>query len=522
MTLLQKEWSLILQFLFLTFFPAQITYGQTSGTTPKPNIIIFYADDLGYGDLGCYGAKGVRTPSIDALAENGIRFTDAHSSAATCTPSRYSLLTGNYAFRMQAEILNGDAGQLIPSGSVTLASKLKEVGYHTGVVGKWHLGLGRGDLNWNEPIFPGPREVGFDYSFLLPATGDRVPTVFVENQKVVGLQKGNSLLIQHTDDPTEANPFDNPTGINHPHLLKQQADTQHSGVIVNGMSRIGFMKGQKAAYWKDEEFYQVFTDKAVNYITENKQSPFFLYFSFHDIHVPRMPNERFKGKSSMGPRGDAIVQMDWMVGEVMAALKKNNLTENTLVIFTSDNGPVLNDGYQDQAVALLGAHTPGGIYRGGKYSIYEAGNRMPTIAYWPGKIIPGVNGALWSQVDLLASLSGIAGYKLTKAAQGDSQDMSQVLFGKDTIGRTYMLEEAMTMALRKGKWKYIAPTENDGGDLMQRKNIELGLSDEAQLYDLNADPTESRNLYGSHPQLLKELQAQLERIVPAGNEPQGK
>ena len=480
--------------------------------TPPPNIIIFYADDLGYGDLGCYGARGVETPNIDSLATSGVRFTDAHSSAATCSPSRYSLLTGNYAFRMNAEILNGDSKQLIPEGSVTLASKLKEAGYATGVVGKWHLGLGKGNVDYNGPVSPGPKEIGFDYSFLLPATGDRVPTVFMENQEVVGLQAGDTLLISPTSDPTKDNPFDNPTGISHPELLKQPADTQHSGVIVNGISRIGFMTGQEQAYWKDEEFYKIFTDKAINYIEQRQENPFFLYFSFHDIHVPRLPNERFRGKSTMGPRGDAIAQMDWMVGQVMEKLRESGLGENTLILFSSDNGPVLNDGYEDQAAELLGNHQPAGIFRGGKYSIYEAGNRMPTIVYWPEKIKPGqVNNALWSQVDLLASLSTIAGYTLSDSEAGDSQDMSPVLLGKDSVGRRMMLEEAITFAIRKGSWKYIEPTDFNGGETMN-KNIELGLSPQAQLYNLQEDPSEKNNLAGASPEIAKEMQAQIDMI----------
>ncbi len=252
-----------------------------------PNIIVFYVDDLGYGDLSCYGAQGVSTPNIDQLAGKGIRFTDAHSTAATCTPSRYSLLTGRYAFRNQAAILPGDAPLLIEPGSYTLPAMLQKAGYKTGVVGKWHLGLGDGNIDWNAEVKPGPLEVGFDYSFLLPATGDRVPTVFLENRHVANLSE--------TDKPIKVNYemklTGYPNGIDHPELLRQKADLQHSNTIVNGISRIGYMEGGESALWVDEEFPAVFTKKAIEFMEGAKGNPFFLFYAFHDIHVPRPGGE---------------------------------------------------------------------------------------------------------------------------------------------------------------------------------------------------------------------------------------
>jgi len=478
----------------------------------KPNIVIFYADDLGYGDLSCYGAKKVNTPHVDALAENGVRFTDAHSSAATCTPSRYSLLTGNYAFRMKAGILPGDAPLLIVPGTATLASKLKEVGYKTAVVGKWHLGLGDGNVNWNEKVSPGPLEIGFDYSFLLPATGDRVPSVYLENHHVAGLQPGDSLKIHFTDDPTEPNPFHNATGISNPELLRQQADVQHSGVIVNGVSRIGFMGGAEQAYWKDEDFPYILTDKAEKFIQENARQPFLLYFAFHDIHVPRLPHENFIGKTEMGPRGDAIVQMDWMTGKIMSILKEHHLLENTLVIFSSDNGPVLNDGYEDGAVEKLGNHKPGGPFRGAKYSIYEAGNRMPTIVSWPSVIKPGVSDAMWNQVDLMASLGELTGFQLDKGDAIDSKNMLDVMLGKTKTGRKIMLEEAFTFGLRMDNWKYIAPTNDKYEWITEQKHIEGGISTESQLYDLSEDKGEQENLARIFPEILSQMEMKLDSI----------
>ncbi|MCG8696560.1 MAG: sulfatase-like hydrolase/transferase, partial [Bacteroidales bacterium] len=376
-------------------------------TVKKPNIIVIYADDLGYADLSCYGAVGVQTPHIDKIAQNGIKFTDSHCSAATCTPSRFSLLTGSYAFRNKAAILPGDAPLLIRPGTPTLPGMLQQKGYKTGVVGKWHLGLGNGSVNWNDSVKPGPIEIGFDYSFLIPATGDRVPCVYVENHHVLGLDPEDPITVSYKEKVGDL-----PTGLSHPDLLKQKADTQHSRTIINGISRIGYMNGGEKAWWVDEEFPDVLTAKAKNFIANNKENPFFLYFAYHDIHVPRVPNERFVGKTDMGPRGDAIVQMDWCTGEIINYLEELGIAENTLIIFSSDNGPVLDDGYYDDAVEKIGDHNPSGPFRGGKYSAFEAGTRVPTIAYWPSVIEPGESAALWSQVDLYASVAKLVGHNL--------------------------------------------------------------------------------------------------------------
>lgn len=486
--------------------PASEPTSSTGEEVQNPNIIIFYVDDLGYGDVSSYGATRVQTPHVDRLAENGLRLTDAHCSAATCTPSRYALLTGSYAFRNNAQILPGDAPLLIDTAMRTLPDMLKDAGYATAVVGKWHLGLGMGNLDWNREITPGPREVGFDESFLIPATGDRVPSVYVENQRVVGLKTDDPLRVSY-DGPVD----DAPAARDEPELLRYASDDQHSDDIINGVGRIGYMTGGDQAQWVDEEFPHLLTLKANEFISDHTSDPFFLYFSFHDIHVPRLPHQQFEGATEMGPRGDAIVQMDWCVGEVMRQVEALGLTENTLVIFTSDNGPVLNDGYEDGSVELLGDHQPAGPFRGGKYSAYEAGTRVPTIISWPGTIPQRESDALLSQVDFYASLAELSGQSLRAGDAPDSQNLLPVLMGQSDEGRELMVEESQILSIRKGNWKYIPATEVTA-DWMKRKGIEGGLQNTPQLYDLSSDPGEQNNLAEEKPELVEEMDVDLQKI----------
>lgn len=474
----------------------------------QPNVVIIYVDDLGYGDLSCYGAKSVLTPHVDALAKQGILFTDGHSSSATCTPSRYSLLTGNHAFRVNADVLEGDAPALIRPGTPTLAAMFKKKGYRTAAIGKWHLGLGNGTLDWNGKITPGPLEIGFDYCFLIPATGDRVPCVFVENHHVLNLDKEDPMAVNY-----KYMIGNDPTGTESPELLVQSADAQHGKTIVNGVSRIGWMTGGKAARWKDETIPYQMLYKARNFIGENKDAPFFLYFAFHDIHVPRMPDLPFRGKTNMGPRGDAIVQMDFITGQLVKYLRKVDELENTLIIFTSDNGPVLFDGYGDSAMELVGKHKPGGKYRGGKYSCYEAGTRVPFIVYYPSQIEEAkTSDVLISQLDIYASMAELLGYKLGENEAVDSNPLLSVLLGMEAKGRDSLIEEAFSYSYRKGNWKYIKPVNNlYQTRWIEARGIESGISKNAQLYNLNDDSEEMNNLIDTYPKIAKELSEALEQ-----------
>ena len=485
---------------------------------PRPNVVLIYADDLGYGDVSAYGSRRVKTPNIDRLAREGIRFTDAHAPASTCTPSRYAMLTGEYAWRKPGTgVLPGDAALIVEPGRTTLGSLFQKSGYATGVVGKWHLGLGQAQgPDWNAEIRPGPNDIGFESAFIMAATGDRVPTVYVENRRVVGLDPADPIRVQY------GQPIgDWPTGRANPELLKVHPSHGHDQTIVNGVSRIGYMTGGKAALWKDEEMTDVFTGKATAFLERQRAKPFFLFFSLHEPHVPRVPHPRFVGATPMGPRGDAIAQLDWSVGQILATLDRLKLTGNTLVVFTSDNGPVIDDGYRDQAVEKLGDHTPAGPFRGGKYSTFEGGTRVPFIVRWPARIKPAISDALVSQVDLLASFAALTGSSLSDAdarAARDSENVLPALLGTAKTARTELVEQAgARLALRQGRWKYIAPST--GPRIQQNTNTELGNDPEPQLYDLTTDPAERTNLAATHPDRVREMAARLEGIRARPPEP---
>lgn len=483
--------------LFLFFLLACQPFKKSGQKNSLPNIVIVYLDDLGYGDIGAYGATALKTPNFDRLAAEGIRFTDGHATSATCTPSRYGLLTGVYPWREKnAAVLPGTAPLLIHPDQITLPKMLKEKGYSTGIVGKWHLGLGEGVIDWNKHIAPGPNEVGFDYSYILAATQDRVPTVYIENGNVVGLDPNDPIEVSY-----EHNFEGEPTGRDNPELLTLMYDHGHDMSIVNGISRIGYMKGGEKAKWSDIDMADNFLGKSQEFVHGHKDGPFFLYYALQQPHVPRTPNPRFVGSTGMGPRGDAIVEADWCVGEFLKTLEEEGLLENTLIIFTSDNGPVLNDGYKDQAVELVGDHKQAGPLRGGKYSLFEAGTRVPFITYWKGRIQPGVSDALVCQVDFLASLADLVG---SDTSISDSQDLLDVFLGKKNSGReSLVLEASRKTALRSGNWAVIPP--HGGAAVASNVNIELGNSPEWQLYKLDEDLGQQENVAERYPEKLKEM-----------------
>ena len=475
-----------------------------------PNIVLIYADDLGYGDVSCYGAKAIQTPHVDRLAKDGLRFTDAHAPSATCTPSRYAMLTGEYAWRKRGTgVLPGDAALIIEPGRTTLPTILRKAGYTTGVVGKWHLGLGATDLDWNGDIKPGPLEVGFDFSYIMAATGDRVPCVYVENHRVVGLDPKDPIQVSYAKKIG-----DWPTGKENPELLKMKPSHGHDMTIVNGISRIGYMTGGKAALWKDEDMADTFTGKAVSFLEKNADKRFFLYFATHDPHVPRVPHPRFVGKTGMGPRGDAIAQFDWCVGQVLDALDRLKLSGKTLVILTSDNGPVVDDGYQDDAVKLLGNHKPAGPLRGGKYSAFEAGTRVPFIVRWPGRVKPGVNDALLSQHDFPATFAALTGQPLAEADAPDSFNLLPALLGDARTGRDHLIRSSGVLSVRQGPWKLIQP--GNGPRRNANTNTETGQSPQPQLYHLGDDLGEATDVSAQHPEKVAELTDLLKKARDAG------
>ena len=472
----------------------------------RPNVVLIYADDLGYGDLGCYGAKGVATPNADSLAKGGLRFTNAHSVASTSTPSRYALLTGEYPWRKSGtDVAAGDAAMIISPGQYTVADAFKDAGYATAAFGKWHLGLGAesGRQNWNKPLTPALADIGFDYSYIMAATADRVPCVFIENGQVANYDASAPIYVSY-----ERNFEGEPTGRDNPRLLYNQRHSHgHDMSIVNGIGRIGYMKGGGNALWKDENKADSITLKAVDFIEKNADVPFFMYFATNDVHVPRFPHERFRGLSSMGMRGDAIAQFDWCVGEIVRALRQQGLLDNTLIVLTSDNGPVLDDGYDDGAELLVGEHSPMGGLCGGKYSAFEAGTRVPFIVHWPAKVKPsGISGALVSQIDFLEAMAKLVGLNGCDSLSSDGNaDELAVWLGDSCGGRPFAVEMASnhTLSLIYGDWKYIEPK---GGPAMVPwgPKIATGYSTEPQLFKkIDGEFDETRNVAAENADMVE-------------------
>jgi len=481
-----------------------------------PNIIVIIADDLGFGDLSCYGAMRVQTPAIDRLASEGLRFTSGYCSASTCTPTRFSLLTGTYAFRRKGTGIappNGPA--VIRPGTETLPSILKRAGYATAAVGKWHLGLGDPQPNWNGELRPGPLDIGFDHCFLLPTTNDRVPQVYVEDRRVKNLDPADPLWVG--DKPPAG---DHPTGLTHRDTLKMDWSHGHNQTIHNGISRIGFYTGGTQARFRDEDLADAWVGESNRWIEANRDRPFFLYFASQDIHVPRIAHERFQGRTSLGPRGDCIVQLDWCVGELMKTVDRLGLAEKTLVVFCSDNGPVLDDGYRDEAVEKLGDHRPAGPYRGGKYSVWEGGTRTPFLTRWKGHIAPGVSDEMVCTVDFAASCAALSGQSLAADGCLDSLNVLDALLGKSGAkGRDHVLQQdngSGNFGLRAGPWKLVRLEKRAGTKAIVSNDALLLPTAKHSLYNINDDPGERTDVSAAHPEIMQRLVAQLDALIDRG------
>ncbi len=472
----------------------------------RPNVILLVADDLGYGDLECYGAKNVETPNVNRLAEQGIQFTNCHATAAISTPSRYSILTGEYAWRRKdTGVAAGNMRSIIRPEQFTMADLFKSAGYYTGAIGKWHLGLGEvtGQQDWNGKLNHTPRDLGFDYHYIQAATADRVPCVYLEQDTVANYDPSAPIYVSYRENfPGE------PTGVTHRDSLKLDWSHGHNHSIVDGISRIGYMKGGGNALWKDENIADSIAAHSVRFINEHKDEPFFLYLCTNDVHVPRWPHERFRGKNVMGLRGDAIAQFDWTVGQVMDALEAAGIADNTLIVLTSDNGPVLDDGYADQAIELLNGHTPTGPFRGAKYSGYEGGTMVPMIVRWPAavKAQEGENKTLMSHIDLVGSFASLINADIPEGGAPDTTDQLAQLLGKTDEPRPWVSEinHTFIQSVRTPEWKYI-PASNYTTMTNWGPVIENGNQPEEQLFNLLIDPSETTNVAAQNPAILQSM-----------------
>lgn len=472
----------------------------------RPNVILLIADDLGYGDLECYGAKNVETPNVNRLAQEGIQFSNCHATAATSTPSRYSLLTGEYAWRRKdTDVAAGNHCSIIDPEQFTIADLFKSAGYYTGAIGKWHLGLGEvtGAQDWNGKLTHTPRDLGFDYHYIQAATADRVPCVYLEQDTVANYDPTAPIEVSYSHN------FEGePTGLTHRNELKLDWSHGHNQSIVDGISRIGYMKGGGRALWKDENIADSIVDHSVRFIREHKNEPFFLYLATNDVHVPRWPHERFRGKNPMGLRGDAIVQFDWTVGQVLDALEAEGIADNTLIILSSDNGPVLDDGYVDQAIELLNGHSPSGPFRGYKYSGYEGGTMVPLIVRWRERIQPaeGENATLLSHIDLLSSLGALIGAEIPDGGAKDSKNMLAQFLGESNEHRPWVseLNHTRTVSVRTNDWKYL-PASGKTPKVNWGPDIENGNQPEEQLFNMLTDSGETTNVAAENPEILAKM-----------------
>ena len=490
-----------------------------------PNVVLIFADDLGYGDLGCYGATKVQTPNIDRLAAQGRRFTDAHSASAVCTPSRYALLTGQYPVRA-----NGGRGVwgpapitsslIVGTGKTTIADVFKSAGYDTGVIGKWHLGFGKDRNDWKEPLRPGPLDLGFDYYFGMPVVNSAPPYVYVENDRVVGSDPDDPLVyVGHgAKGTTPLTPIPPEAAQRSPNAFKGAAEAHE--------------------LFNDYQVGTTFAKKSVEWINKHNDRPFFLYLATTNIHHPFTPAKRFQGTSQCGLYGDFIHELDWIVGEVMTCLEDNGVADNTLVIFTSDNGGMFNLGGQ---TAFKAGHRQNGDLLGFKFGVWEGGHRVPMIVRWPGKVKAGTTSTqLIGNVDMLATFAALTGQELDKTQQADSVNMLPAFVDdpKTQIRDHIVLapHKGTHISIRKGKWMYI-PARGSGGFGGKTANshtfagpaaasfvgsVNSDIVDgkirkdapPAQLYDVESDVNQTRNVHDQHPDVVKELTSLLAGYKP--------
>lgn len=464
---------------FAAFVLAAVLFDCASAAD-RPNIVVILADDLGYGDIGCFNPQSkIPTPNVDRLAAEGTRFTDAHCPASVCVPTRYSLLTGRYSFRRPDRNGAFDAGPLIDEGILTLPAMLRGAGYHTAMVGKWHLGFAF--QGWDERLGGGPADRGFDSYFGVPASTDIPPYFFVQNDRAVTA-------------PTE------PIEEHHSEGVRTiQGAFWRGGMIAPGL--------------KLEQVLPTFAEKALAEIDERAKTPdqpFFLYLAFTSPHTPWLPLESFRGRSGAGDYGDFVTQVDDAIGRVLDRLKRHGLAENTLVIFTSDNGPT----WYDEDAARYG-HDSAGPWRGMKGDAWEAGHRVPFVARWPGHVPAGqTRDELIGQVDLMATLAALVGQKLPPAAAPDSENLLPLLLGEQGAkGREVLITQSSmgVLALRKGSWKFIPHLGSAGFSEPKRERPRPG-QPEVQLYDLASDPGETKNLAAEKPEVVDEMSSLLEQM----------
>lgn len=491
--------------------------GQASAFADRPNVIVILADDLGYGDVGCYGATRVRTPHLDRLADEGRRFTDAHTVSAVCTPSRYSLLTGEYAWRKNiwAPVFH-TAGALIGTEQMTVARLLQQQGYATACVGKWHLGFGEKTPDWNGALKPGPLEAGFDYYFGIPVVNSHPPFVFVEDHHVVGFDPA---------DPFVFGP-----------AAKDKIYTQAFPEKKNIQAVSGARKAHEL--YRDEQVGTTLTEKAVAWLRQPRKAPFFLYFAPGNIHHPFTPHPRFQGTSECGRYGDFIHELDWMVGEVLRTVDEIGARESTLVILTSDNGGMLNEGGRD---AWTAGHRLNGELLGFKFGAWEGGHRVPFIARWPGRIPAGtVSDQLIANVDLLRTVSAVVDVELPSDSGPDSLNVLPALTGhpKRPVRAEVLLapHQRANLALRSGPWVYIGAQGSGGfgnglgeiaftgqrnSDIDSQGKLRADAPRE-QLYHLEQDLQQQHNIIRQHPEVARKLAARLEETrSPRAFEPLG-